>query len=240
MNNALSSKVVLISGGGSGLGYGLANALVQLGANVVIASRNIAVLREREADLNQQGPGRALAVECDVRQRDSVIAAVNSTVSCFGEIDILINNAGLAVADKVEDIREEDWDLVMDTNIKGTFLMSQAVLASMKSRKSGYILNIASQAAKNGYSDVASYCASKFAVLGFASALQKEVAMLGIRVHSLCPGLIQVPAPASEQERNAQILQISDVVDAAIFALTRPAHVKLEDVGLFNLMDPDV
>ena len=151
-------------------------------------------------------------------------------------IDVLINNAGLGVGQLVEDCPEEDWDLVMDTNAKGTFLMSKAVLPTMQ-KSGGYIINIASQAAKRGYPMVASYCASKFGILGFSDALQHEVKDEGIRVHCLNPGLIQTPEPSSPTEINAEILSVTDVVESAMFVLTRPAHVKIEDLGMYNLFD---
>ncbi len=241
MFDRLSGKTAIVTGGGSGLGRGLAEALASYGVNVVITSRRMEVLQAEALRINQHlGVERVFPVVCDVSDSASVKEAVRQAEDVLGQVDILINNSGLAIADLVEDCKEEDWDTVLNTNVKGTFLMSQAVLRGMLSRETGFILNIASQAAKRGYANVASYCASKFAILGFADALGKEVKDRGVRVHCLNPGLFQVPEPDSEDDLNPSILQVSDVVESALFALTRPQHVKLEDQGLYNLFDADV
>lgn len=240
MTIRLAGKSAIITGGASGLGFSLAGALVDEGVNVVICGRRQSELEHAAQQLSAAGKGKVLAQQCDVRTKAQVEAVAETCRREFGAVDILINNAGLAIPSTVEECSESDWDSVIETNLKGTFLFSQAVVPWMKAQGSGCILNIASQAALRGYANVASYCASKHAILGFADALEKEVKGDGIRVHSLCPGLIQVPPPGSEAERNLEILQLEDVVSTAIFVLTRAPHIKLDNIGMFNRNDSNL
>ena len=174
---------------------------------MVISSRTETALFEQAKKYNEIYDAKTLAVAADVRQKSEVQHVVDVAVEAFGQLDILINNAGLGVTDKIVDCPEENWDMVLDTCIKGTFLMSQGVLPHMQKARDGFIINIASQAAKNGYSEAGPCCAAKFGLLGLGSALQEEVREYGIKVHSLCPGLVQVPKPSSTTEHKDGWLQ---------------------------------
>ncbi len=228
----LQGKVAVISGGGSGIGKAIAEALAAEGADVVLGSRRADLITQVAGEITGKGRGRAHAVTMDVRDKGQVQRAIAETLERFGRVDILVNNSGLGVSDLVIDCSEDDWDLVMDTNAKGTFLLSQAVLPAMQKQGGGTIINIASQAAKNGYERAGPYCAAKFAVVGFAKALQEEVRQHGIKVHSLCPGLVQVPKPASADEEKAGWLQVDDLAAAALYVIKQPQRVFLEDIGL--------
>ncbi len=227
-------KNVLITGGASGIGRAIARVLVQNGCNVVLAARDAARLEKTAAELGQLYPKSVATVVCDVRDAASINLAVASARKAFGPLDVLINNSGLGVQSKIVDCTEEEWDLVLDTNLKGTFLMTRAVLPDMIERRSGHVINIASQAAKHGYSGAGPYCASKFGVLGFGEALQKEVQAYGILVNSLCPALVQVPEPATEKDVDQGVLQASDVAATILFILQQPRRVKFENIGLYN------
>jgi len=231
---SLAGKTALVSGGGSGIGLAIAEALVKEGVNVAIGSRRLELLQTETDRMNQLGLGKALAVTLDVRTKDSVTAAIAEVTRELGEIDILVNNAGLGVQDLVVDCSEKDWDLVLETNAKGTFFLSQAVLPAMQKKQDGFILNIASQAAKHGYERTGPYCAAKFAVYGFGLALQEEVKQYGIRVHSLCPGLVQVPTPELVSEQTPGWLQTQDLANTALFVLKQPKRVNLENIGLMG------
>lgn len=201
---------------------------------VAVASRRIDETTRVAHDIAAKHGTKTLGLGCDVRVRASVDEAVAATVRAFGGLDILVNNAGLGVSAKIADCTDEEWDLVLDTNLKGTFFVTRAALPHLKKAGKGYVLNIASQAALHGYDGAGPYCASKFGVVGFGKALQKEVAADGIRVHSLCPALVQVPAPASPAERRDDVLQAEDLAEAALFVLTQPARVKIQDLGLHH------
>jgi len=231
---SLKNKTAIITGGASGIGYAIAQRLAEHGVKVMISSRNQQRLQQAAQHLSQGSAHPVRYFCCDVRSKQQVQDLINYAIDQFGRIDILINNSGLGVSDSIEDCSEEDWDLVVDTCTKGTFLMSQAVLPTMKNQQSGFILNIASQAAKHGYANAGPYCAAKFAVLGLAAALQEEVRQHGIKVHSLCPGLVQVPAPQCESEQKKGWLQVEDLAEAAMFVMSQPARVQLENIGLYG------
>jgi NAD(P)-dependent dehydrogenase (short-subunit alcohol dehydrogenase family) len=227
-------QTALITGGGSGIGLAISKRLHSMGMRVVIASRRSQLLAQEVEALNTDGRNHAYALVMDVRDRQSVISALASLPTDFGDIDVLVNNAGLGVEHSIEDCPEEDWDLVMNTTLKGPFLVTQAILPIMKPKGSGFVLNIASQAAKYGYSNAGPYCAAKFGLMGFAKALQEEVRDYGIRVHNLMPALVQVPAPAEGEPLTPGWLQSEDLADAAEYVLTRPNRVFLEDIGLMG------
>jgi NAD(P)-dependent dehydrogenase (short-subunit alcohol dehydrogenase family) len=218
----LRGKTAIITGGGSGIGKAIAVALLHEGANVVIASRRGLALEN------------AVSVACDVRKKSAVLHALETTKKHFGGVDILVNNTGLGVGSNIVDCSEEDWHKVIDTNLTGTFLMTQAVLPTMIAQRSGYIINIASQAAKHGYPQAGPYCASKFGIIGLSEALQHEVREFGIHVHCLCPGLVQVPPPQNEGEIRQGVLQVEDLASTALFLLKLPRRVNIENIGLFH------
>jgi NAD(P)-dependent dehydrogenase (short-subunit alcohol dehydrogenase family) len=219
---ALQGKTAIITGGGSGIGKAITTALLGEGANVIVASRRA---------LPVDG---AMSVACDVRKKVDVVKVAEGAKERFGQIDILINNTGLGIGSKIVECSEEDWHLVLDTNLTGTFLMTQAVLPDMIARRSGYIINIASQAAKHGYANAGPYCASKFGIIGLSEALQHEVREYGIHVHCLCPGLVQVPPPQNESEVRPGVLQVEDLASVALFLLKQPSRVQIENIGLYH------
>ena len=219
---ALQGKTAIITGGGSGIGKAITTALLGEGANVIVASRRA---------LPVDG---AMSVACDVRKKVDVVKVAEGAKERFGQIDMLINNTGLGIGSKIVECSEEDWHLVLDTNLTGTFLMTQAVLPDMIARRSGYIINIASQAAKHGYANAGPYCASKFGIIGLSEALQHEVREYGIHVHCLCPGLVQVPPPQNESEVRPGVLQVEDLASVALFLLKQPSRVQIENIGLYH------
>ena len=230
----LKDKVAIVTGGGTGIGLAITQTLISLGMKVVITSRDEANLCKQAQQLNQNDES-VYALPCNVRNKSEVESVVAATLAKFGTLDVLINNAGLGVQDKVIDCSEEDWDMVLETCTKGTFLMTQAVLPTLQKKRDGFIINIASQAAKNGYDRTAPYCAAKFGVLGFGLALQEEVREFGIKVHSLCPGLVQVPQVATQAEMTPGWLQPEDLAQTVAFLLQQPKRVYFDNIGLWGM-----
>lgn len=189
-NQHFKSRIALITGAGRGMGKSVAQVLAGRGARVVINDTNIELAQESACAINKTG-AQALAVAGNVANAEDVREMILQIGERFGGVDILVNNAGVLRPTKVIDISEDEWDFVIDVNLKGTFLCSQAVLPAMQKAGWGRIINFSSTAGKN-VSTVggAHYTAAKAGILGFTRHLATEVARDGITVNAVCPGLI--------------------------------------------------
>ena len=184
----LDGKVALITGAGSGLGRQFAETLSDAGASVVLAARRREKLEET-AELVRNKGGNAICLELDVTDSLSVTNCVRETTSEFGTPDILVNNAGIAKQAFLTDISEDDWDAVLDTNLKGVFMVAQAVVKSMiNADKHGSIINIASVLGLRVSKALGSYIAAKSAVVQLTKAMAIEWSRYNIRVNALAPG----------------------------------------------------
>jgi NAD(P)-dependent dehydrogenase (short-subunit alcohol dehydrogenase family) len=185
----LKDTVALVTGGARGIGRGVAQALAREGVNVAIADLpSVQEDMDETKKLVEAEGAEALLIHCDVREWSQVSAMVQATLDRFERIDILVNNAGVIRVAPVVALQEEDWDLVLDVNLKGTFLCSKAVLPHMTQRRSGRIINMSSQAGKRGQAALSHYCSSKFAIIGFTQALAREAGPANITVNAVCPG----------------------------------------------------
>jgi NAD(P)-dependent dehydrogenase (short-subunit alcohol dehydrogenase family) len=185
----LKDSIAIVTGGGRGIGRGIAQCLARAGANIVIA--DLPAAREdveRTAELVEREGAKTLLVPVDVRDWSQVEAMAQAALDHFGQIDVLVNNAGVISVGGVVTLAEEDWDRVLDVNLKGTFLCCKAIAPHMMQRRSGRIVNISSQAGKRGAAGLAHYCASKWGIIGFTQSLAHELAPLGITVNAVCPG----------------------------------------------------
>jgi NAD(P)-dependent dehydrogenase (short-subunit alcohol dehydrogenase family) len=186
----LHGRVAMVTGAGQGMGLAVADVLARRGAKVVVNDTNRVAVEKVAEDL-RAGGAEALAVVANVTDASAVRAMMTQAVAQFGALHILVNNAGVLRPTAVPDISEAEWDFVIDVNLKGTFLCSQAALPAMKTAQWGRIVNFSSTAGKN-ISTVggAHYTAAKAGILGFTRHLAKEVARFGITVNDVCPGLI--------------------------------------------------
>ncbi|MDR3565496.1 MAG: glucose 1-dehydrogenase [Negativicutes bacterium] len=204
----LSGKTALVTGGSKGIGFGMAQALAHAGADMIIVSRNLEEGEQAAQEMRAMGR-KAIALSCDVTSPAAVAAMVEKAVAAFGKIDILLNNAGMNIRKAVVDIAEEDWDKVIDTNLKGIFLVAQAVGKEMIKQKSGKIINIASIMGAVGMPMLASYCASKGGVIQLTKVLALEWAQYNINVNCIGPAYIRTPMTAgwlNDEERLKVIL----------------------------------
>ncbi len=188
----LDGKTAIVTGGGRGLGEYMANAFSEVGANVVVCSRKLAACQEVAQEIEARA-GKALAFACDITKPDEVAHVVNETERTFGAIDILVNNSGATWGTAAEDMPLEQFERVMDINVKGTFIVSQAVGKKMIARgKGGNIINIASVAGLVGgnpkYINAVGYHASKAAVINMTRDLAKSWARYNITVNGIAPG----------------------------------------------------
>ncbi len=190
----LNGKIAVVTGASSGLGKDAAIAYAKEGANVCLLARRIEKIESLAKELESLGV-KAIALKCDATNEDEVKSVIEDIINRFGRIDILLNNAGIAIGGGVETLTEEDWDKSMDTNVKGIYLMCKYVVPVMKEQNYGKIVNVSSI---NGLiADKAdifirhSYNASKAAVLGLSRGMAASYARFGITVNSVCPGLFE-------------------------------------------------
>lgn len=229
----LKDKVAIVTGGGKGLGKAITQFLLEQGMKVAICSRSGDTINDTVAEFNQRYHSKIIGMPCDVSKADDVAAFNTFVIEHFGGIHVLINNSGFGKDTLVWQTSEQAWDDVMDTNVKGAFLMSKACLPHMIEKKEGYVLNIASQAAINGYANAGVYCASKFALVGLGKALQEEVREFGIHVHSLNPALIQSQKALDEAVDKSRI-QNEDIGRMVVYLLSQPRRLKIDNVGLWG------
>lgn len=190
----LTGRTAVVTGASSGLGAEAAIAYAQAGADVALLDIKVDGLSQLKTEIEEIGR-KTLAVECDVTQEESVKTAVQKIMDVFGKIDILLNNAGVAVPGSVEDMTEEEWDKSFNTNVKGIFLISKYIIPQMKEKKYGKIVNIASVNAivadKENKFIRHSYNASKSAVIGLTKGMACSYAKYGITVNAIGPGLFK-------------------------------------------------
>jgi meso-butanediol dehydrogenase/(S,S)-butanediol dehydrogenase/diacetyl reductase len=232
----LSEQVALVTGGGTGIGRAFAGALAEAGARVFIASRSEAVLRRTAGELNgAAGAERVFTYAFDVRVRDECEALIAHVRERFGSLDVLVNNSGLAVPETVEQITEEGWDKVLETNLKGVMWLTRAALPRMAAGQFGDIVNVSSQAGKHGYADVPSYCASKWGLLGFAESVRDHVRKTGmnVRVFNLCPGLVDVENTSADAAPRPGFVHVSTMAKTLIYVLSLDRNVVLEDINIY-------
>jgi gluconate 5-dehydrogenase len=214
----LTGKIAVVTGASSGLGADAARAYAGQGADVALLARRAEKLESLRAELEGMGR-RAIAVPCDVSDEESVRTAMERVFSAFGRVDILLNNAGVAVPGGVETLTEEAWDKSFDTNVKGIFHACKYVVPKMKEQHYGKIVNISSVNAAVADKDVTfirhSYNASKSAVLGLTTAMAASYAQYGITVNAIGPALFESEMTADTLFKSEQFLRLYDAVNPA-------------------------
>lgn len=212
-NMKLRDKVALITGGNSGIGRAIANLFATEGARVVIGARNEARGSETVETIAKSG-GQAIFVTCDVRKAEDCQRAVERTIEAFGQLHILVNNAGTIYRSTVVDTTEEEWDDTMDTNVKGAYLMSKHAIPWMMKNGGGVIINIASYYGLVGGKEAAAYCASKGAMVLLTKAMALDHAAQNIRVNCICPGSVDTPMLKQEMEELGGVEKLRPLFEA--------------------------
>jgi NADP-dependent 3-hydroxy acid dehydrogenase YdfG len=227
----MTRKITLISGASRGIGRAVSLRLAHEGHFVVVLARNAEEIGELEHEIDEAG-GKALSIVCDVSDEQQVNDAVAEVIRDFKRIDCLVNNAGIGVFKPAEEITAEDWDRVMDINVKGTFLLTRAVLPHMKAAGSGHILGIASDVSKRTFASGSLYTASKYAQHAFFESLRREVRQLGIKVSVVYPGLVDTYFHQAEQgePQQAKFLHADDIAAAVSYILHAPPHVLVDEL----------
>ena len=188
----ISGKVVLVTGGGSGLGEATCRVLAEAGARVLVAELREEHAERVAAEIRATG-GAAAALPLDVSDETGAAAAIDRAVQAHGQIDVLVNNAGMDVTKSVEELSLAEWDRVLGVNLRGPFVMSKLIFPRMREQGSGYIVNIVSTAAKRAWANASAYHASKWGLLGLSYALHVEARPHNVKVTALVAGGMRTP-----------------------------------------------
>ncbi len=238
--------IIFITGATSGFGQAIAYLFAQRGYDLIINGRRTERLRSIENDITANYGVRVLSLPFDVRNREEVENSIRSLPESFKAIDVLVNNAGLASGlSTIQEGNVDDWETMIDTNVKGLLYVSRAVMPLMIERKAGHIINIGSIAGKETYAKGNIYCATKHAVDSLSKAMRIDLLPFGIKVTNIAPGAAETEFSVvrfhGDAERARQVyqgyepLRAIDIADIVYFAVTRPAHVVLNDITVTPL-----
>jgi len=238
----LSDKVAVVTGASRGIGRAIALALAAQGAKVVASARNAEALAQLAEEIKAQG-GDALAVVGDVALEDDANNLVKQAVEAYGQVDVFVNNAGITRDGLLLRMKNDDWDAVLDTNLKGAFLCTRAVAKVMSKQRSGRIINISSVVGEMGNAGQANYCASKAGLLGLTKSVARELARRNVTVNAITPGFIttEMTEDMAEKAQEAMTEQIplgrpgsaADVANAVIFlASDQSAYITGQVLGV--------
>ena len=239
----IKNKVAIVTGASSGIGEATAEALVANGAKVVLAARSMDKLNALKEKLNQAG-GEVLVVKLDVTKKEDFKNLVEKTLENFDTIDILVNNAGIMPLSFVKSLKTDEWEQMIDTNIKGVLNGVGAVLPTLLENKSGHIINISSVAGRKVFQGGAVYCATKFAVTAFSEGLRAELSPSeNIRITAIEPGAVNTNLTSTITDEkvkeqmmpmfeNMEMLEATDIAASVIYALKQPQRVNVNEVLL--------
>ena len=237
----MKDKIVLIKGATSGIGEGCARKFASQGANLILNGRNIQKLDALKADLENRFGVRILLLPFDVRDREAATTAIASLSGKWADIDILVNNAGLVIGvDKEFEGNLDEWDIVIDTNVKGLLAMTRLVVPGMVKRGRGHIINIGSIAGDAAYPGGSVYCATKAAVKALSDGLRIDLVDTPLRVTNIKPGMVETnftvvryrgdKERADEFYKGIRPLTGDDIAETVYFAASVPEHIQIAEV----------
>jgi 3-oxoacyl-[acyl-carrier protein] reductase len=215
-----AGKSAIVTGATRGIGRAIAERLATHGCNVVVAARHEQDCKKVAEEITKQGNGKAIGMATDVRRYEDCERMVNAAVTTFGQLDVLINNAGIGGFRLVETMEVAHWDRVIGTNLSGLFYCTHAALPHLK--RGGWIINIGSLAGKNAFPGGAAYNASKFGLIGFSEALMQEVRHDDVRVSYIMPGSVATDFEGSAQPSGGWMIQPQDIAQIAVDLLEMP------------------
>lgn len=240
---SIKNKIVFITGASSGIGKACAKSFAKEGAKLILTARRENLLKELANELTRKFDTEILTFSLDVRNKDAVQKSVSSLPNNWKDIDVLINNAGLAKGlNKIYEDNIDNWEDMIDTNVKGLLYVTHAVVPGMVERKSGHIINIGSTAGHEAYPKGHVYCATKHAVNAITKSLRMDVVDKNIRVSTVDPGAVETnfsnvrffgdKEKAKSVYKGLTPLTAEDVADAVLFCATRPPHANIAEIIL--------
>jgi len=236
----IKDKVAIITGASSGIGYATALALSKAGAKVAIGARRVDRLEELAKKISADG-GEVFYQKLDVTQRSECENFAKAVLDKWNSIDILVNNAGLMPLSLFKSLKVDEWDKMIDVNIKGVLYSTASVILHMKEKKSGHIVNLSSVAGRTVFPTGTVYCATKHAIAAFSEGLRQEFsARSNIRVTSIEPGVVATELTDTitdeslkgfiENAKKMEALQAKDIANAILYAVESPSHVNVNEV----------
>lgn len=241
MTTKINGKVALITGASAGIGQACARALAEEGAQLVLTARRQERLNELQKEAEKLGTS-AITVLGDAREERTARNAVEAAMKAFGQIDILINNTGVGNYKNLVDTSAEEYDDMMDTNVRSTFLFTRHTVPVMLEQEHGTILMISSMAGVYGFGGEAVYCATKFAQVGFAQALDRELRPHGIKVGVICPGGVKTEfalgrGRTQEEVSNSDMLEPEDVAGAVLLACKQSPGSRIIEIQMRTMAE---
>ncbi len=230
---ALESKTAVVIGGGRGIGRATARRFASEGASVIVAARTASELDNVVAEIESEG-GHAISRTVDVTKTEDVQSLADYVAGVFGQVDVLVNSAGASLIAPLESTTENDWDRIIDTNLKGPYLCTRAMLDLLRASDGGQIVNIASKVGLTGHRLVSAYSASKAGLIGFSRALAQELRDEGIRVLVICPGPVDTPMRWEATPNMDPMLSIAadTVADTILFLVKLDSQATMNEVVL--------
>lgn len=206
----LKGKVAIVTGAASGIGAGIARRYVEGGASVVIADLNRAAAQAKAEELDKLGTGRAMGIAMDVTDEAQVGAGIDTVVAAWGQIDVLVSNAGIQIVHPIEDYPFAEWKKLLAIHLDGAFLTTRACLPHMYRRDSGSVIYMGSVHSKEASALKSAYVTAKHGLLGLARVVAKEGAAHGVRANVICPGFVRTPLVEKQIPEQAKALGISE------------------------------
>lgn len=228
-SKALAGKVAIVTGASRGIGLAIAQRLAKMGAKLSICARDPQTLEAAAKDL-RHAAAAVFAAPVDVTHGDQIASFVAQTEKNVGPVEILVNNAGIGYFGPTHEASEQNWDSVLDTNLKSVFLMSKAVAPGMIERRDGHIINIASLAGKNAFRGGGIYCASKWGLLGFTECMAEDLRQYGIRVSAICPGSVATDFSPHSGKDTSKMLQADDIAHAVEMIVTQAPQSFISEI----------
>ncbi|MBX9689958.1 MAG: SDR family oxidoreductase [Candidatus Obscuribacterales bacterium] len=230
-------NTAMISGASRGIGRAIALELARKGWGLVLLSRSAGDLDRVGAEAGSAGAPKVMCLPCDILHSANIEESVKKVQESFNSLDLLVCNAGVGKFSPVLESTETDWEQMMNTNAKGSFMLSKAIAPLMVQKKSGQIIFIASDVARRTFPNGSIYCASKFAQFAFASALRQELRAQGVRVSVIMPGLVasEFNDGKADADEKADWLKPADVAAAVGYIVDAPSHVLVDEITLHPL-----